>query len=228
MPEFDGFGDQLRQEFLRQTPDFDLGSSLPSKVSALVRRHHRQRLIATVSLMAAVIAAVAIPLVSLHSSPAPKNLYPATGSTSTSQTPEPTTTGPATTTMPPSLPASSPGLQSGLYLDGTQGSPHYFVSLTAESNGRLIGAVEFLYQDGQTSVVINFSGTWQGGVATLHPESIPQNGSASQEPSTVPSAISMPYSRTGIELGECTQYLHFAEGESQCEFSYSANGNLNG
>ncbi|MGO9559793.1 MAG: hypothetical protein ACLPYW_11990 [Acidimicrobiales bacterium] len=147
----------------------------------------------------------------------------ASNATQTTTTLEPTsTTSVGTTTTSP--PATTAAPRSGTYSNGGQGTPHYFVSLTAEANGKLSGSVQFLYQDGQTSVVFTFSGTWQSGVATLTPETVPQDGSASQNPSTVPSAISMPYGQTGLELGECTGYLHFAESESQCQFSYSPSG----
>src|ERR1700676_2828978 len=82
MPERDVLEEQLRQEFRRQAPDFDLRASLPSKVSALVRRRQRLRLIILVAAVAAVVVAVAIPLASLRSSPVQRPINPATGSTS--------------------------------------------------------------------------------------------------------------------------------------------------
>jgi hypothetical protein len=110
MPEHDDPGDQLRQEFLRQDPGFDLGPSLPARVSALIRRRRRRRLIATTAVIVAVMAAVALPLASLRSSSGPKSFNPAGGSTtsttrtsvpSVATTSPPTTTTPPTTTSPP-------------------------------------------------------------------------------------------------------------------------------
>ena len=68
MPERDVLEDHLRREFLRQAPRFDLGASLPTRVSALVRRRQRRRMIVPVAALVAVLAAVAIPLASLRSS----------------------------------------------------------------------------------------------------------------------------------------------------------------
>ena len=56
--------------------------------------------------------------------------------------------------------------------------------------GSLTGSVNFLYQDGQTSVVFTFDGTVQGLIATLTPTQVPQDGAASQPMGTVPTAIS--------------------------------------
>jgi hypothetical protein len=51
---------------------------------------------------------------------------------------------------------------------------------------------------------------------------VPQNGSASQNPTTVPAAISATYGPGSITLGECSSYLHFVQSMAQCTFSRSA------
>jgi len=130
-----------------------------------------------------------------------------------------TTTTTTTTTVVSTLP-----LLSGIYVDGTQGTPHYFISLTTRGDGTVTGSIDFLYQDGQTSVVITFTGTTQSGTATLSPTSVPQTGSAAENPDDVPSAISATYTQDSIGLGECTSYLHFAESVAQCSFSFSPGG----
>jgi hypothetical protein len=56
----------------------------------------------------------------------------------------------------------------------------------------------------------------------LHPTSVPQNGSASQNPATVPAAISATYGQDSITLGECPSYLHFVQSMTQCTFASSA------
>lgn len=115
-------------------------------------------------------------------------------------------------------------LKNGIYVNGQQGTPHYFISL-ASNGDNLSGSVDFLYQDGQTSVVFTFSGTLQNAVATIHPIDIPQNsGSASQEASSVPSAISATVGENSIALGECPAYLHFVQSMAQCQFTYSSAG----
>ena len=88
MTEHDELADQLRREFLRQAPPFDLHSSLPTAVSALVRRRQRRRVIVAVAAAAVVVAAVAIPLSALRSEPLGHRITPATTPTS----PVPTTT----------------------------------------------------------------------------------------------------------------------------------------
>ncbi len=83
MPEHDVLEEQLRQEFRRQAPDFDLRASLPSKVSTLVRLRQRRRMILPIAALVAVLAAVAIPLASLRSSTGrqPGNLATGSGQT---------------------------------------------------------------------------------------------------------------------------------------------------
>lgn len=85
--------------------------------------------------------------------------------------------------------------------------------------------MNYLYQDGQTSVVFTFTGLNQGiggsserGILTLTPELVPRDGSASQKPSTLPSAISATYDSSRISFGECTNYLHFANTLAECTF----------
>jgi hypothetical protein len=89
MPDDDD-AEQLRQELRRQAPAFDMGSSLPDKVGALVRRRQRVKLTLAIAGAAAVLAAVAVPLSSLRSQPPGRPVTPAT-------TPSATTTPPATT-----------------------------------------------------------------------------------------------------------------------------------
>jgi hypothetical protein len=126
----------------------------------------------------------------------------------------------------PTSPTAPAGITvpSGMYVDGTSGTPHYFVSLSDDNEG-FSGSVNFVYQDGQSSVVFTFVGTAQNGAATLRPTSVPQNaGSASQEPSTVPSVISVSIDKDSFNLGECTGYLHFTRSLAQCVFTYSPGG----
>jgi hypothetical protein len=51
---------------------------------------------------------------------------------------------------------------------------------------------------------------------------VPQTGSASQNPATVPAAISATYGHDSITLGECPSYLHFVRSLTQCTFAPSA------
>jgi hypothetical protein len=83
-------GDRLRREFLRQAPPFDLGATLEKRVSALVRRRQRVRRILAVGAAAAVVAAVAIPLSALRSTPVGHGFAPATTPATVPTTPPPT------------------------------------------------------------------------------------------------------------------------------------------
>jgi hypothetical protein len=93
MPEHDETADRLRREFLRQAPEFELATSLPGKVSGLVRRRRRLRVIAAVAATAAVIAAVAVPLSALRSTPLGHAVTPATTPTSEAPTTPTTAAG---------------------------------------------------------------------------------------------------------------------------------------
>jgi cytoskeletal protein RodZ len=131
-------------------------------------------------------------------------------STTTSSTPASSSTTAPTATVP---------LASGTYANGGVGTPHYYVTITGNPSGVVTGSVSYLYQDGQSSVVFTFDGTSENGTATLRPVSVPQGGSASQDPSTVPSRFSATYGQREMNLGECTQYLHFARSLAECGFS---------
>jgi hypothetical protein len=65
-------------------------------------------------------------------------------------------------------------------------------------------------------------------VATLNPTSIPQDGSAAQDPATVPPAISATMGNTSrgyvVSLGSCPTYLHYIQSADQCDFVYSPTG----
>jgi len=140
---------------------------------------------------------------------------------STTQPASTTTTAVVPTTPSTSAPISST-LPNGTYREGTSTQttfPGYFISLLTRTDGTVTGSVDFSYEDGQTSVVFTFTGTGQDGVLTLMPNSVPQNGSAAQNPNSVPSAIAATYGGGSINLGECTQYLHFAMSNADCLFT---------
>jgi hypothetical protein len=125
------------------------------------------------------------------------------------------TTTQSSTTLPPTTTTAALGTapMSGDYVDGADGTPHYFVTLSAQPNGSLTGSVQFLAQDGNTNVAFSFSGTWRAGVAILTP-----GGGTAQN---VPSSISMPFSSSGLSLGGCTGYLQFATSQASCQFSFN-------
>jgi len=50
------------------------------------------------------------------------------------------------------------GPVSGVYVNGHSGVPHYYVTLENRGNGVVRGSMDYLYQDGQTSVIFTFNG----------------------------------------------------------------------
>jgi hypothetical protein len=118
--------------------------------------------------------------------------------------------------------------RSGIYLDGPSDQPHFFVVVTRLRGGRVRGAVDFQFQNGQTSLVFTFGGFSQAtsegsatGVLTLIPERN-ANDTSDQLLEPPPSAVSATFGARGLELGECASYLHVSS-LSRCQFTLSTN-----
>lgn len=111
----------------------------------------------------------------------------------------------------------------GVFANGDSGTPHYYVSLREGNKGKVKGTVNYAYQDGQTQVVLSFTGTAQDGVATLKPTVVTQ-GTGSATETTAPSLISMTYGNNSVTLGECTSYLKLVPSEAGCTFSRTSAG----
>lgn len=114
-------------------------------------------------------------------------------------------------------------LSSGVYNGGSPSTPHYFVVLTVGTDGSVKGSVQYVFQDGQTTVVIPFTGNAQSGVATLNVGQIPNTGRSWLNATNAPSSISATYTSSSLNLGECSSYLS-VQSLSQCDFTYSPNG----
>jgi hypothetical protein len=124
-----------------------------------------------------------------------------------------------------SQPASTP---LGIFTDGSEGRPYYFISLfgSGDSVGGstprpVEGSLDFLYQDGQSSVVFTFDGTWSGTNLTMHPTSFPKAGSAVIRTGSVPQTIQATTISDllgVIRLPNCSSYLRLATTTQQCEF----------
>jgi hypothetical protein len=127
---------------------------------------------------------------------------------SVTSTPQPTTTS----TLPPTTThAPVADVTSGIYVNGGQGTPHYYASVTAGPGGTVDGLVGFLYQDGQTKTVFTFTGTAQGGVMDVT--------ASPAEP-----GLSITYGPDSLQLGACTSYLQFATSLAECTFRISSGG----
>ena len=126
---------------------------------------------------------------------------------------------PSTTTGPVGAQEWAPA---GIFADGSTGTPYYFISLF-EKRGDVSGSVDFLHQDGQTSVVFTFEGTMTAESLTLHPTnaSIATSTSEPEGTTTVPTTIQATVGDAltpAIELDNCTAYLSFATSARQCVF----------
>ena len=119
---------------------------------------------------------------------------------------------------------SASGALTGVYVDGSAGTPHYYISLREGGKGKVRGTLNYEFQDGQTQAVLTFSGKAQDGVANLKPKVVTQS-SGSASATSVPSDIAMTYDQSGITLGECTSYLHLAQSEAACTFTRSSSSN---
>ena len=120
--------------------------------------------------------------------------------------------------------------RSGLYVNGPTDEPHYVLALDAHGQGRVSGSLDYVYQDGQTSVVFTFKGTSATsnssplvGLMTLQPILVPASDSTSSP--APPSALSAVYGAKGLSLGECSAYLQVTS-LAQCQFSYSTVGSI--
>ena len=117
---------------------------------------------------------------------------------------------------------------SGIYVDGRDDVPHYFVAISSTEDNNVRGSMNFFYQDGQTSVVFTFAGFYvptrtggSSGVLTLTTTVAKDEGSTTQSAGSIPTTLSVLYGTTHIALGECTNYLHFASTLAACSFSRS-------
>jgi PASTA domain len=135
-------------------------------------------------------------------------------------------TPPVATTDPSSLlPASL--FPTGVFVNGTVGTPQYFITLVAKGGYQFSGSVNFLYQDGQTSVVFTFDGTGFGGAATIRPTADPGAGSDLQTSGTLPASITASYAKDAIgwiDLHSCNAFLHFINAATQCNFESTTSG----
>ena len=106
-------------------------------------------------------------------------------------------------------------LPSGIYLDGAQGTHHYFIALTSITDRTLAGTVSNLPSEGSASTEFTFTGTTQSGVATL-------KSSGGHVPNGT--ALTATYWPLELDLGDCTTYLPLATSNADCAFKYTPGG----
>jgi hypothetical protein len=113
---------------------------------------------------------------------------------------------PVTTTLP-----ATQDLPSGVYVDGPQGTPHYFITLTTNPDNTLTGTVSYLYQDGHNFQVFAFTATTQAGTATITVGSQPE-------------ALTATFGNRTVTLDDCLTFLGLADVSTQCTFTFSPTG----
>lgn len=122
----------------------------------------------------------------------------------------------------------SSGPTAGIYMSGALGQPHYYVAVTNDGTDLVRGALGYVYQDGQTSVVFTFRGTSSslnrtkvGGVMIVTTSVV-----AKRSPlltSSVPATISVTYGSTSLDVGECGDYLEVTS-LAGCHFTVDQSG----
>ena len=124
------------------------------------------------------------------------------------------------------------GPVSGVYADGPSSVPHYFVTFLNRGNGDVRGAMNFLFQDGQTSVVFTFNG-WiasldshsTSGTLTLSAAGVKNSSVATQTSLATPSTISVVFGARQLDFGECSTYLTVSS-LSACTFTLKSSGTI--
>ena len=95
---------------------------------------------------------------------------------------------PSSTTTTTTVIAPASALATGAYAPaGASGTPHYVLTISSAENTSFGGAMNFVYQDGKTSVVFDFSGKVTGQRTVATPTKVATSGSGTQTVSRVPS-----------------------------------------
>jgi hypothetical protein len=137
--------------------------------------------------------------------------------TSTTNGPQPTTKTSigGTPVIPSTVAVSVPALPSqtapgsGVYSNGSSGTPRYLISLRQQGHSAGEGTITFVYQDGRTQTVASYTALFSGN-------------------QTVQMLLSNGKSMVGtfephrFTLGNCETALQFIPVPSRCGFSYIA------
>jgi hypothetical protein len=132
-------------------------------------------------------------------------------SASTTATPGPGALTPARRIVPSARPSSAPapGLpESGLYVDGPDGNPHYVISVSQVKESSIAGSVYFIYQDARIRLLSAYTAVKpSAGTMSL----VLKTGG------TVKATV-QPH---GFTIPGCAKYLPFIHGPAQCTFTYT-------
>lgn len=123
----------------------------------------------------------------------------------------------SSTTSTAIAPASA--LATGTYVPAdSSGTPHYVVKITSANGTAFRGAMTFVYQDGTTSHVLDFSGTVTGRNATATPSDVATN-STTKTVSSVPSSLQIGIDNASLTFEGCQAYLPQALSAANCTFT---------
>jgi hypothetical protein len=126
----------------------------------------------------------------------------------------------STTTTTAIAPAAA--LATGTYVPpGSSGVPHYVVEINSANGTAFDGTMKFVFQDGRTSRVFDFSGTVTGQSATARPADVATSNSGPQIVSTVPSTLRIAVGSNILTFEGCQSYLPEVQSSSACTFSQS-------
>ena len=105
---------------------------------------------------------------------------------------------------------------------GAAGTPHYVITVSSTTSTGFDGAMNFVYQDGTTSRVFDFSATVTGRRAVATPSNVAAPGSGAQTVSSVPSALPIDIGTDALTFERCQAYLPQAHSPSACTFTGSS------
>ncbi len=115
--------------------------------------------------------------------------------------------------------APAAALAEGTYAPaGASGKPHYIVMISSAEGTEFDGAMNFVYQDGTTSHVFDFSGKVTGQSAMAVPTDVTAPGSATQTVSSVPNALRIDIGADMLTFEGCQAYLLLVNSSSACTF----------
>jgi len=115
--------------------------------------------------------------------------------------------------------APAAALATGAYTSaGSTGKPHYVVAIGAAESTEFVGTLTFVYQDGTTSPVFDFSGQVAGQHATATPNKVAPPGSGTKTVSSVPPSLQIAVGADTLTFEGCEAYLPQVRSSRACTF----------
>ncbi len=115
--------------------------------------------------------------------------------------------------------APAAALATGTYAPaGATGTPHYVVTISSADSTKFGGALDFVYQDGTTSRLFDFSGNVTGESAAATPTNVTTPGSAARTVSSVPKVLRIGVGDDTLTFEGCRSYLPLTASSGACTF----------